>query len=360
MRFSPFFHSKQLLVICSSLALLALLPFSQAISFAQETTFGQSPAQLTASLPTKEQRSPAASFKVSLKSKSDDKGTATLVVEAIIADGWHIYPTDAGAINTPTKIVFKCSNLKPVGDFELLGDKHADGYLEGKFKWKRQYKITDATQAMSGSGSISFQVCDELKCLPPQTLEFELGELDASAAETDAKMAIAGDDTDLIKLKTETCKTTRPPATFSMGALLFGQRDEVLNRKCSIEVQGKKMDIYLPRAREYPIENTAVDNTVVSNTATYISVDQNGDGVLESHEAMPTNLPIRILDSMYRVADIAKDGSSISLTKSDGPLFGVVLNRKCPEFSFQSLDGQTISDTSILGKVTLLDIWAVT
>jgi len=81
---------------------------------------------------------------------------------------------------------------------------------------------------------------------------------------------------------------------------------------------------------------------------------------LEDSESAPANLPVRILDTMYSVVAIANDGSSISLVKTDGPLHGVVVNRRCPEFSFTSVSGETISDKSILGKVTVLDIWAVT
>ena len=53
--------------------------------------------------------------------------------------------------------------------------------------------------------------------------------------------------------------------------------------------------------------------------------------------------------------DTANEGWEI-----DVPLTGSVLNRRCPEFEFTTVDGQTVSNKSILGKVTILDIWAVT
>ncbi len=323
-----------------------------------QATAQEAAQTLTASVPTTDQRSPAASFEIAL-TPADDAEIVTLTVEATIADGWHIYPLLEAGLNTPTKITFEPIGLEAVDPaFQFAREPGHKKELSGTFSWTRQYKVAKVSESYSGSGSIRFQACDATMCLPPQTLAFDLSETgNSDTLSTKAET----DNGDVIELKTEACSATRPPSTFSMSSIFAGRKDETLNRKCCIEVEGQKIDIYLPKADQYTIENSSPDNTMISNTSTYISIDQNGDGKLEDHEAMPTNLPIRILDSMYQVTGIADDASSISLVKSDGPLFGTVLNRKCPEFSFQTVDGdRTISDKSILGKVTLLDIWAVT
>ena len=341
--------------LCFVLAFFAM-SFSCVTSIAAQ----ESAPSLSASLPTKGQRSPAASFKISLSPTKEDPSIVRLSVEATIADGWHIYPTNSEGLNVPTEIKFESTGLDAIDEaFKLHAASDDAESLAGQFSWHRDYRITDKEKTFSGSGSIRFQACDESKCLPPNTLKFQLSsttdELSSGSPETSVR------DGDVIKLETEASRLTRPPAKFDVSMIFAGRQDDQLHRKCSIEVEGKSISIYLPKEESYTIENTTENNTMVSNTSTYISIDQNRDGILDDHEAQPTNLPIRILDSMYHVVSIAEDASSISLVKSDGPLFGTVLNRKCPEFSFQTLDGsQTISNQSILGKVTLLDIWAVT
>jgi len=347
-------NAKRVKLASCTIALLVVVATHGWQALAQEAS-----PTLTASLPTADQRSPAAAFEISLAPSDDDATVITLTVEASIADGWHIYPLDEAGTNVPTKIKFDPTGLEAIeSSFQLDPEFEDKKELAGTFNWTRRYKLSKGSTSWSGSGSIKFQACDATKCLPPQTLTFDFAN---TANSSSPKPEIDVNDGDVIELKTEACSATRPPSTFSMSSLFTGQQDEDLNRKCSIEVDGQKIDIYLPKADKYTIENTGLGNTTVSNTATYISIDQNRNGKLEDHEAMATNLPIRILDSMYEVTGIADDASSISLVKSDGPLFGTVLNRKCPEFSFQTVDGdRTISDKSILGKVTLLDIWAVT
>ena len=72
------------------------------------------------------------------------------------------------------------------------------------------------------------------------------------------------------------------------------------------------------------------------------------------------NLPIRLGDKMFDVAEIAADGSRITLKASKAPLSGVILGRKCPPFSFKTADGKIVSDETLSGKAVLLDIWSIT
>lgn len=336
---------------------------------AQQTTDrAQSPYSVE--LPTTNQTSPLARFNIELSPGNAKPGEiVTLKINASVAKSWHIYPIAssdkaAEAKGMPTVIEFNPRGLEPVDKAFIQNERTPDsGYFEGEFGWIRKYRVSENANAYSGSGSVKYQACDDSKCVPPKTLDFRIGiASDNEAVKTKSKSAQPLANT--IKLITEPCQLTRPQAKFAMdGISIFSMPNmdpDPLVKKCEIEVQGKKINIYLPKAESYSIENTDSDNTKFGNTSTYISIDQNSNGKLEESESTPANLPVRILDTMYSVVAIAKDGSSISLVQTDGPLHGVVVNRRCPEFSFASVNGETISDKSILGKVTVLDIWAVT
>ena len=337
-------------------------------SSAQTTNRVQSP--YTVELPTTKQTSPLAKFKIELSPDNAKPGEiVTLKINASVAKSWHIYPIvasekDGEAMGMPTVIEFNPSGMEAVDQAFIQNDPIPDsGYLEGEFGWKRKYKVSKNANTYSGSGAVKYQACDASKCVPPKTLTFQIGV--ASENETaKTKPKSTEHFANAIKLTTEPCQLTRPKAKFDTDSIsIFSMPNmdpDALVKKCEIEIQGKMINIYLPKSESYSIENTGSDNTKFGNTSTYISIDQNNNGKLEGSESTPANLPVRILDTMYSVVAIAKDGSSISLVKTEGPLFGVVVNRRCPEFSFASVNGETISDKSIFGKVTVLDIWAVT
>jgi len=73
-----------------------------------------------------------------------------------------------------------------------------------------------------------------------------------------------------------------------------------------------------------------------------------------------SNLPLRLGDKMFDVAEIAGDGSRIVLKPSNSSLRGVVVGRTCPPFSFKTADGEEINRESLAGKPFLLDIWSIT
>ncbi len=340
------------------------------ICSAQQTT-DREQSPYSVELPTTNQTSPLAKFNIELSPGDAKPGEiVTLKINASVAKSWHIYPIAASdktaeAMGMPTVIEFNPSGLEPVDKAFIQNEETPDsGYFEGEFGWIRKYRVSENANAYSGSGSVTYQACDASKCVPPKTLKFQIGiasNHEVVKNESTSAQALARKT---IKLITEPCQLTRPQAKFEMDSLtIFSMPNmdpDPLAKKCEIEVQGKKINVYLPEAETYSIENTDSDNTKFGNTSTYISIDQNSNGKLEDSESTPANLPVRILDTMYSVVAIAKDGSSISLVETDGPLYGVVVNRRCPEFSFTSVSGETISDKSILGKVTVLDIWAVT
>ena len=50
----------------------------------------------------------------------------------------------------------------------------------------------------------------------------------------------------------------------------------------------------------------------------------------------------------------------MTIQELDIPLKGSLVGFRCPDFELKALDGSVVSNKSILGKTTILDIWAVT
>ena len=324
-------------------------------------------------LPGEGQTSPYAEFTVELSPNNAKPGNiVTLKIDANVAKTWHIYPIesspDGGTAQAglATEIKFETVGLTPIDKHfvptkqptKITKDGEIERFHEGQISWIRRYRVTPDAAGYSGAGEIVFQACDTKTCVPPKRLAFRLGV--SSSPEPAPTVSTAQKNFSSYLIETEPCNASRPSAKFESLFSVLSQREDKLIRKGTINVDGQEIAIYLPQEKTHTTENTANDNTRFGNTSTYISIDQNGDGELAEHEAVPTNLPIRILDSMFEVAEIAEDGSSLSLVKVDCPLQGVVLNRRCPEFSFKTVSGKVISNQAILGTVTILDIWAVT
>jgi hypothetical protein len=162
----------------------------------------------------------------------------------------------------------------------------------------------------------------------------------------------------------EDCKASRPgKLTNAAGVLrlLFaGPPTDELVKRGTVEVDRRKYTLYLPRARSYATKNTGPSDCDNDNTSTLLSVDQNGDGVLTENDGWFANLPLRLGDRMFDVAEIAGDGSRIVLKPSRSPLRGVIVGRTCPPFSFRTADGKEVSRESLAGKPFLLDVWSIT
>ena len=62
---------------------------------------------------------------------------------------------------------------------------------------------------------------------------------------------------------------------------------------------------------------------------------------------------------MYRITKIELDEKTLTLQQVDVPLKGSLVGFRCPKFKFTTLNGQIISNETIRGKTTILDIWAV-
>lgn len=115
---------------------------------------------------------------------------AELVLHATIDKGWHLYSqkvVEDGPV--PTSFVFTAhpgyekigatQEGKPIVKFEKVFDAELS-YFEHEATFKQKIKIrTD--KDVSIKGSLEFMVCDDGRCLPPETVEFEF-KLKGSAA----------------------------------------------------------------------------------------------------------------------------------------------------------------------------------
>jgi hypothetical protein len=162
----------------------------------------------------------------------------------------------------------------------------------------------------------------------------------------------------------ESCKASRPGkitgAVSAFRMIFAGPPREELVKRGTVQVDRQEYTLYLPRARSYSTRNTGPSDGDHDNTSTLLSVDQNGAGRLTENDGWFANLPLRLGDRMFDVAEIAQDGSRIVLEPSKSPLRGVIVGRTCPPFSFKTADGKEISRDRLVGKPFLLDVWSIT
>jgi hypothetical protein len=162
----------------------------------------------------------------------------------------------------------------------------------------------------------------------------------------------------------EDCNADRPgKITNAAGALrmlIAGPPKDNLVKRGTIQVDRQRYTLYLPKTESYSTKNTGRSDCDFDNTSTLISVDQNGDGRLTENDGWFANLPLRLGDKMFDVAEIAVDGSRIVLKPSKSSLRGVIVGRTGPPFSFKTADGKEVNRESLAGKPFLLDIWSTT
>jgi hypothetical protein len=166
-----------------------------------------------------------------------------------------------------------------------------------------------------------------------------------------------------ITIALEDCKASRPAHlsadTSLVGLLLSGAKGEPLIKRGVLELEGEKTLFYLPQP-PYSLTNSGEGDGGLTNKSTRISIDQNGDGKLTEDETWFANLELRVGDRMFCVIDISADGSRIVLRPSDGLLQGVVVGRRCPQFSFDAPMGEVVTLDAFQGKAVLFDTWSIT
>lgn len=142
------------------------------------------------------------------------------------------------------------------------------------------------------------------------------------------------------------------------GIFVKASRDMVL--KGSLKVNEESFEIFLPHTKQgYSASpRPKLKSELIHYTSTYLAVDQNHDGKLESWESYLAELPLRLGDSMFDVVKIAQDGSCITLRPSKAPLQGAVVGRKVADFKFTTIEGKVISRDNLEGRALLIDCWA--
>jgi Disulphide bond corrector protein DsbC len=116
--------------------------------------------------------------------KVDDK-TYEIHMIATIQDGWHLYsqqqPDDAIAMPTTFTInsnplVKLDGKIKELGKMEKFTDKKlglsANQYSK-KVTFVQQVKLKGNAKT-NFTGNVEFQTCDDKKCLPPKTINFNV------------------------------------------------------------------------------------------------------------------------------------------------------------------------------------------
>ena len=111
--------------------------------------------------------------------------TYEIHMKATIQDGWHLYsqkqPDDAIAIPTAFTIranpLFKPDGkIKEIGKMELMKDA-ALGLSANQYSrtvdFVQKIKLKNIAKT-NFSGNVEYQTCDDKKCLPPKTVNFNV------------------------------------------------------------------------------------------------------------------------------------------------------------------------------------------
>ncbi|MFT7619948.1 MAG: hypothetical protein ACI97A_003605 [Planctomycetota bacterium] len=173
-----------------------------------------------------------------------------------------------------------------------------------------------------------------------------------------ASASWAQEQTDVV-IRMSACEAEREFSIY-IDAGLFIKSPKKLALKGSIKVAGETFDIFLPEDKggHSGSSRSKRKNGTVTYTSTYLAIDQNHDGKLESWESYLAELPLRIGDSMFDVVKIEPDGSSITLRPSSKPLQGAVVGRKVPNFEFTTIGGKVVNRDSFLGRALIIECWA--
>lgn len=286
----------------------------------------------------------------------------TLRIQLKVSPGWFVRvgaKADAKRVASPASLSFAPKGLTAVDkDFGIAGafvwaEQRTAMNYRGTVTFERRYRVQDAGD-FSGVAKIEYQA-------------FRAGELDKKRSVSlrfgDGK-TLVNRTANEVSLSLSPAKLTRQRIKFRASDLLVGgtsPTEESLDFVCLLENGEKTLKLYLPKRELYEMKNTATGQSRFQNTATYLSIDYDGNGEISSGESVPLNRPFRAWDSMFQVAEINTSIKKMRLKRVDSPLSGCVPNQACPPFQFQAVNGKgEVSSKSILGKPTILIIWAST
>lgn len=120
--------------------------------------------------------------KWSYSAKKISKDKAVIFVKATIDNGWHIYSTtqqEGGPVKTsftftPSKdyeVTEAVSESKPLTKYETAFAMNVS-YFENSVIFSQKVKLN--TPSATVKGSVKFMTCNDQKCLPPETIHFEI------------------------------------------------------------------------------------------------------------------------------------------------------------------------------------------
>jgi hypothetical protein len=121
----------------------------------------------------------------SFNSKKVSDKTYEVHLTANIQSGWHLYSQDqpSDAIAIPTSVTINNNPLlkldgkvKEVGKMEKFNDKNlgiSAHQYSNKVDFVQVIKVKSSAKT-NVSGSVEFQTCDDKKCLPPKTVDFNI------------------------------------------------------------------------------------------------------------------------------------------------------------------------------------------
>jgi DsbC/DsbD-like thiol-disulfide interchange protein len=119
--------------------------------------------------------------KWSYGAKKISKTEAVVFLKADIEDGWHIYSVnqkDGGPVKTSFtfsssaayQLIGTVREPAPVTKYEEAFNMDVS-YFEHSVIFQQKIKMTAAAEV---KGSLNFMVCNNQKCLPPETIEFTI------------------------------------------------------------------------------------------------------------------------------------------------------------------------------------------
>jgi hypothetical protein len=186
----------------------------------------------------------------------------------------------------------------------------------------------------------------------------QIQNVQASAGAKPLPMPAAGKDEVVVKLQPSSLKRE---GVLRIGKGWFGmptfdRKDEVLVSG-RIKVDGENFEIGIPNVGPYLL---TTEEDEYRNTSMRVSIDADNNGELPDHESWFSSNPFRIGDRMFTVRAVDPGGTWMTLAKSDVPLAGVILGRRCPDFELWSTSGKKLTLSDYKGKYLLLDVWSMT
>ena len=120
-----------------------------------------------------------------------DKENVTLIFEAKIDEGWHLYSQflgeDEGPI--PTTFIYKeNNNLTFIGEVKEIGaETHFDdvwgfeiAYFNNNARFEQKIHLENTDESIL-EGEIEFMICNDSECMPPELYPFKIDLLQESA-----------------------------------------------------------------------------------------------------------------------------------------------------------------------------------